>query len=312
MGRELFGYGVFRNSIHTQDFILQGLKNSPSWSLTEILTGTSTTSVQEPEVSQTICTSVQIAIVDLLRSWEVIPSVTVGHSSGEIAAAYAAGHISIAKAIVTAYCRGNSIVKNVREGLMLAVGLDKATASSYLEQYGKSVQLAAINSSTNVTISGDVEAIKELDRRFKRANIFSRPLATGKNAYHSHHMAPIGTHYENSLNQAFTDIVDLSEQTQFQKQDSIPWVSSVAPRKPPSTSAAYWRQNLESPVNFQGAIEEIINDEKIFPNIFIEIGPHSALQTSLKQIFSEHEDTCAEDEYHRFTCTRSNGSATVR
>ncbi|KAH7304325.1 hypothetical protein B0I35DRAFT_414604 [Stachybotrys elegans] len=65
-----------------------------------------------------------IALVELLRSWMVIPSAVVGHSSGEIAAAYASRRITASVAIVTAYIRGRVVARNSREGRMLAVGVD--------------------------------------------------------------------------------------------------------------------------------------------------------------------------------------------
>jgi|SRR5580700_6367739 acyl transferase domain-containing protein len=103
MGAELITeYEVFRNSIQYQDAILLKLSCSPLWTIEGIVMSPSrlrgsnsgfssaevlleppaTSRIQEPEFSQMVCTALQIALVDLLRSWGVEPVATVGHSSG--------------------------------------------------------------------------------------------------------------------------------------------------------------------------------------------------------------------------------------
>ncbi|KAF2200262.1 polyketide synthase, partial [Delitschia confertaspora ATCC 74209] len=190
MGQELFEYRIFRESLEAQDSVLQTLSFAPSWSLIGILNGTADVShsVQDPEISQTVCTALQIALVDLLKSWSITPHVTVGHSSGEIAASYAAGRISFAEAITIAFCRGISVTKNASEGLMLAVGLNENAASTILLEFKNRVQVAAINSPDSVTLSGDRDSIKDIHGRLTSENIFARILETGGIAYHSYHM----------------------------------------------------------------------------------------------------------------------------
>ncbi|KAF2265025.1 polyketide synthase [Lojkania enalia] len=290
MGRTLFEYGIFRESIRLQEFVLRSLSFPPPWSLTDILSGASNVSIQEPEISQTICTALQIALVDLLRLWNVLPSVSVGHSSGEIAAAYSAGRISLASAITAAYCRGKSITQNVRLGLMLAVGLDRDTASTYLEGIESKVNIAAINSPMGVTLSGDTDAIKYLERQLKSKKIFAKILSTGKNAYHSHHMTGFGKGYEDLLLQAFGELELGGILDDSRQYPQTRWMSSVTPEKAAYATARYWRENLESPVQFSDAIEKILVQPDMKPDIVIEIGPHSALQSPLKQIFAKHEE----------------------
>ena len=107
MGAELFEYRVFRTAIKYLDYVLGALLNTPSWSLYSILSGDCDVPlIQTAEVAQAACTAVQIGLVDLLASWSVRPSGVAGHSSGEIAAAYASGRITAAEAIVAAYLRG--------------------------------------------------------------------------------------------------------------------------------------------------------------------------------------------------------------
>ena len=107
IGAELFEYRVFRTAIKYLDYVLGVLPNTPSWSLYSILSGDCDPAlIQTAEVSQAVCTAVQIGLVDLLALWSVRPSGVAGHSSGEIAAAYASGRITAAEAIVAVYLRG--------------------------------------------------------------------------------------------------------------------------------------------------------------------------------------------------------------
>lgn len=111
------------------------------------------------ERAQPICAALQLALVDLLATWGIRPAAVVGHSSGEIGAAYAAGIFTMREAIVAAYYRGyaNGLCK--LSGAMVAVGLGRAQVSSYLIP---GVTLACENSSSSVTLSGDVGPMEQV------------------------------------------------------------------------------------------------------------------------------------------------------
>ncbi|GKZ39651.1 type I Iterative Polyketide synthase (PKS), partial [Aspergillus brasiliensis] len=132
-------------------------------------------------------------IADLLSAWGIQPDSVTGHSSGEIAAAYAAGALTMGDAISVAYYRGVAVSDlcehdKRRKGAMLALGMPAENAQSYIDQLetGKAF-VACINSPTSVTISGDVPAIEELEEAVRHKEVFSRRLAV-EVAYHSHHM----------------------------------------------------------------------------------------------------------------------------
>lgn len=171
MGKELFESSpVFRKAIIDCDNSLASLADKPSWSMVEELgKEKDETNIHKAEYSQPLCTALQIGLVALLGSWGLKPHVVVGHSSGEIAAAYAAGLISAKDAIINAYYRGlvlNQVIGKQNgtavKGAMCAVGLGEQEASELLESYAGRVQLAAINSPTSCTLSGDQDSIQEL------------------------------------------------------------------------------------------------------------------------------------------------------
>lgn len=202
-------------------------------------------------------------------------------SLGEIAAAYAAGHLKASEAIVLAYCRGQVVATNTRKGLMIAVGLSQEDTSPYLEGMEDQVRIAAVNSPDSVTVSGEPDAINQLAAKLAAEGVFQRVLKTGDNAYHSHHMLALGRQYEEDAAQSLleTSHFALTEPARL----LIRWVSSVTPEKDViSAPPAYWRRNLESPVLFSQAVQVLARDVPV--DIMIEVGPHPALGGPLKQI----------------------------
>ena len=139
--------------------------------------------LSQAELSQPLCTALQIAIVDLLASWGVSPSAVVGHSSGEIAAAYAAGAISKESALVAAYYRGFVCQNSTEGGGMAVIGLGKTEIQPFLIP---GVSIACENSSLSVTVSGNSETLEQAMSAIKSQHdqAFVRKLQVDM-AYHS-------------------------------------------------------------------------------------------------------------------------------
>lgn len=265
----------------------------------------STSQVQKAEFSQPLCTAVQIALVDVLRTWGVKPDGVVGHSSGEIAGAYASGSITAEAAMATASFRGLTTKHSAKLGAMAAVGLGREEASGYLKP---GVVIACENSQSSITISGDAQQIQEVVGRIKneRPGILARMLHVEK-AYHSRqyyfflrvlllsshhrilrlswsmltplldHMKEFGESYQKHLESVVRSV-----------PPKIPFYSSVTGRRlsdAEKLGPLYWRQNLENPVLFNSAIRAIQQEEA--STVFIELGPHPALKGPLKQILRE-------------------------
>ncbi|KAI1827427.1 putative polyketide synthase [Xylaria intraflava] len=277
-------YHVFKQTIRYLDDVLAHLHDGPSWTIEEVLAeGPTTSRIHESQYSQTVCTALQIALVSLLEQWGIRPVAAVGHSSGEIAAAYAAGRLRASEAIAFAYYRGQAVSKNDQRGLMLAVGLGPNQVAPYMMDIKGKIQVAAVNSPESVTISGESEPINELAAALMAHNVFNRILKTGNNAYHSHHMLKLGTMYEELASQGLRDIKELTEREP--RRPSSAWISSVNPdEQADATLPGYWRQNLESPVLFSDAVLKLSREVPI--DLLIEVGPHPALSGPIKQIRS--------------------------
>ncbi|RAK90795.1 polyketide synthase [Aspergillus costaricaensis CBS 115574] len=228
---------------------------------------------QEAKFAQPLCTAIQVALVDFLRELGAMPSIVVGHSSGEIAAAYASGAITAASAIKIAYFRGLAMESANGNGAMAAVSLGRAEAEKYLKN---GVVVACENSPESVTISGDEQAVDEMLKDIQaQGEVFCRRLAVNV-AYHSHHMKEVGELFESLLSEICFN------------ESMTPLVSTVTNETisdPCALSPSYWRRNVENPVMFNTALSKILSDdEKALA--FVEIGPHSVLSGPLRQIIS--------------------------
>jgi len=171
--------------------------------LEEYLKDETSSSINDPEFSQPICIALQIALTELMASWNIHPQAVVGHSSGEIAAACAAGAISRASAWRLAYHRGalSSVLARSEQqprGTMISVALDAAEAQAYIDRiapnHTETASIACMNSPKNVTISGGSKVINTLQALLDEAGIFVRKLQV-ENAYDSVYMKPIAAEY---------------------------------------------------------------------------------------------------------------------
>lgn len=282
MCKELFDFPAFRDAISEMDVVLQSLPHPPAWTLREALLEESSTSmIHHPTRSQPACTAIQVALVQLLASWDIYPSAALGHSSGEIAAAFATGYLSSAAAITVAYYRGYVVGKHTSQGAMIAVGLSEKDATAEIATAGLQdmIQVACINSPESVTISGDESGVDTLLGMLQDRKIFARKLHTGGQAYHSHHMRGLGEEYQGLLERALPHLEvssKLSTGAMFiSSVTAEPHFSGVGP--------AYWRSNLESPVRFADAVMWLYENGDFH---LVEVGPHSALELPIKQIRS--------------------------
>ncbi|KAL9949385.1 hypothetical protein ACHAP6_005204 [Verticillium nonalfalfae] len=189
----------------------QCLDDGPSWSAMEELSKPKQTSrVYESALSQPLCAILQIGLVELWRSWGVSPVAVVGHSSGEIGAAYCAGIMPLRDCVIAAYYRGLYLGSGASEkqietesapelkGSMCAVGLGEDAAKDVLKAYPGRLALAAVNSPSSCTLSGDEDAILEVVESCKANGTFCRQLRVDM-AYHSHHMLPKAPKYEAAM-----------------------------------------------------------------------------------------------------------------
>ncbi|EFQ25774.1 KR domain-containing protein [Colletotrichum graminicola M1.001] len=287
MGYELLRDNkVFADSIHYLDQCLTALPDSlsPEWTLfDELSRAASASRLHETKYSLPCCIAIQISLVNVYRAWGVLPVAVVGHSSGEVASAYAAGVLSARKAIIIAYLRGMVMSEaTVQPGAMAAVGLGPEETARFL---APGAVVACENSPSSTTVSGDTDSVQETLRKVSEADPQIRchklKVAT---AFHSHHVRASALKYEELL-RPFLDV-------ESNGSSSCALYSSVTGsfHKHPSylmQNAHHWRDSLERVVLFRQALEALVlREHSLQPEndlLLIEIGPHPALRSAISQ-----------------------------
>lgn len=261
-----------------------------------------------PTFSQAISTAIQIALVDLIHYLDVQVGAVVGHSSGEIAAAYCAGFLCHESAMKVSYFRGllASVLTSSKEKVwgMASVGLSADQLSPELSKLqdqdpqfdATQITVSCINSPANITISGPVPALDKITAYLTSKNVFSRRLKVNV-GYHSPQMNIVASEYANSL----------SNLRPGHATHGVQMASSVVPGLVTAEmvcSSDYWVANMVSPVRFLQAIEFCCSNSAagdvvkrldrshtadISVHAWLEVGPHSALRGPLREILNALE-----------------------
>lgn len=286
MGRELMVYDVYASSVKESAAYLKGL-GCPWDALDELMSAEDSSNVYLADYSQPLCTILQIALVELLAHFGVYPSAVVGHSSGEIAGAYAADALAKDDCLRIAYYRGVVSKKAQIQfpgGCMMAVGLSAESVAPYLSEPKDLVSIGCINSTNSVTLTGDKAALVTLKGKLDSKNVFCRLLAV-ENAYHSMQMRGVSEEYRKCI----------GDFTPQRPTTSIAYYSTVYGKLICSSELGpdYWVLNLCKPVEFVAALDDImyadsdkqwLKSEDKLPTLMLEIGPHSALGGPIKQV----------------------------
>ncbi|KAL8809367.1 MAG: hypothetical protein Q9200_003471 [Gallowayella weberi] len=287
MGAELLEKSAFAVSrIEELDAALQRLPiaaDRPAWTLKDqLLMPREKSRIAEAALSQPLCTAVQIILVDILREAGISFKAVVGHSSGEIGAAYAAGFLSSQDAIRIAYYRGvhaklaSSPNSQAPRGAMMAIGASTEVATSLCQEskFAGRIQVAAINSSSSITLSGDEDAIDEAESVLKAEGTFARKL-TVDTAYHSAHMIPCAGPYLTSLESCGIGATEPPQGV------TTTWFSSVyegTVMNAGKLTNQYWVDNMCNTVLFAGALAQAARLQNGAFHMAVEVGPHPALK----------------------------------
>ncbi|KAJ3567181.1 hypothetical protein NPX13_g6860 [Xylaria arbuscula] len=285
MSKTLFQQNsVYRNTIRKLDDILRSCHQPPSETLEDVIIAAKEQSpIQIAFVSQLACTAMQIGLVDFVRSIGIDFHTVIGHSSGEIAAAYAAGRLSAEDAILISYYRGMSahLAKgsNGEKGTMMVARISEDEAISLCNRFDGRICIAASNAPMAVTLSGDVDCIRQAIKQLEDDEKVAKELPLDT-AYHSHHMIEPAKQYMKELNEVGVSFNSES--------NGIVWISSV--KNHPRIAAAgdldngYWADNMINQVEFAQAVEYALSQSDIGFDCAIEIGPTPAMRTPVSDI----------------------------
>lgn len=296
MGRELIeAYPLFRSTLQEAESYLDEF--GADWSLTEeLMRDAATTRVNQTALSIPICVAVQIALVRLLSSWGIEPTAVTSHSSGEIGAAYAAGALNLRQAMAVGYYRAAMAGVMTQQskgpkGAMAAVGVGESAARVYLDQLtkatGKAV-VACVNSPSSVTIAGDEAAVQKVLDLATEEGVFARRLKV-ETGYHSHHMIPIAESYRQALRVAL-DSGNNMEDKELQVIFSSPVTGRRITHAKQLVDPEHWVGSLLQPVEFVNSFTDMVLGDLNEPggniDVVLEVGPHTALGSPIKEILS--------------------------
>ncbi|MGW2956821.1 acyltransferase domain-containing protein, partial [Streptomyces eurythermus] len=240
------------------------------WSLVEVLCGGG--SLERVDVVQPALFAVMVALAELWRAHGVEPDAVVGHSQGEIAAAYVAGALSLEDAARVVALRSKALVALAGHGGMVSLGLGHEQAAEFVARWDTRLTVAVVNAPGSVVVSGDVHALDELLTACEADGIRARRLPVNYAA----HSAQV----EAIREQLLTDLAGIQPRTA-----DVPFYSTVT-AEPVDTSALdadYWYRNLREPVLFDRTTRLLLasGDDPVF----VEISPHPVLTPAL----AEHE-----------------------
>lgn len=289
MGAELASFEVFRKSLCDASEYTVSELGSPFDLVEEIMMEASRSRISDPRIAQPATTALQVALVDLLASLNILPKNVVGHSSGEIAAAYAAGSISRKTAWQVAYYRGfaaASIPKKAGalQGGMIATGFSEEEARRYISESRQPLEIACINSPRSVTISGMAQAIHQALADLQEKKVFCRRLPVST-AYHSSHMELVAGDYERMMGMSIYEDGYISG-TKTDRPTMFSSVTGLA-LSPEEVDIPYWVNNMVSTVQFVKAVESLMAlslDER--PDVLIELSPVAALKSPTLDILA--------------------------
>ncbi|CAH0760904.1 unnamed protein product [Diatraea saccharalis] len=268
MARTLMHLPVFAQSIERSAATLrkQGVD------LIHVLTEAPETTFEDVINSFVSITSVQVALVDVLRSVGIRPDGMVGHSVGEMGCAYADETLSAEQAVLAAYWRGRSIVDaKLPSGAMAAVGL---SWDECLRRCPSDVFPACHNAADSVTVSGPIPSVEKFVAALSAEGVFARRVNSSGVAFHSKYIASAAPLLRKSLERIIPQ----------PKPRTARWVSSsLAPDQRDTEIAklsdvAYHVNNLLSPVRFADALKAIPERALV-----VEVAPHALLQAVLKR-----------------------------
>ncbi|NOS01742.1 type I polyketide synthase [Mycobacteroides abscessus] len=265
--------GIFRDAAAEIDEVFQEISG---WSvIAELLRPQADSRVSRTEIAQPANFLVQSALAKHLQQFGIRPTAVVGHSVGEVAAAYVSGALSLRDAATVSFHRSRLQAKTAGSGGMLAVGLDAEEAQRRAARFGSAVCVAAINSTAATTLSGDSAALQTLHDELAGDGIFARMLHV-EVPYHSQLMDPI-------LGELATALAGLTP-----RKAAVPVYSTVTGEKMHSAAFAepdYWCKNVRDSVLFAKAVDTLIVERY---RVFLELGPHPVLLGNIRESFVRH------------------------
>ncbi len=296
MGWELYEHNpVFAQTVDACDAALRAVTG---WSVRDVLRqDPSAPALDRVDVVQPVLFTMMVSLSEMLASYGIVADAVIGHSQGEIAAAYIAGALSLSEAATVVARRSQALSALRGTGGMASVLLAADQVEPLLQPWGEALSIAAVNGPSHTIISGEPTALEEFSAVCERDGIHIRSIAVD----YASHSAQVEPARERMLN----ELADLKPSA-----SRIPLYSTVGgagadPLDTTTMTADYWYRNLREPVRFHDRVVELLAAGEC---TFVELSPHPVLTPAISDTVAQadgraqsavvitlHRDTPAQD-----------------
>ncbi|OBH98030.1 type I polyketide synthase [Mycobacterium sp. E2733] len=268
MGAELLEHSaVFAEHLQRCE---KALAEHVEWSLVDVLRGApGAPGLDRVDVVQPALWAVMVSLAELWRSVGVVPDAVIGHSQGEIAAAYVAGALSLEDAARVVALRSRLLVGLSGAGGMVSLACGLARAEELIAEWGDRLNVAAVNGVSAVVVSGEVDALEELMRRCEAGDVRARRIDVDY-ASHSRHVDAIRA----ELAEVLAGIAPRSSPVALYSTVTGELLDTAG------LDADYWYRSIRQTVQFERAVRNACGAGY---GVFVECSPHPVLLTAVEE-----------------------------
>ncbi|RJS23212.1 polyketide synthase [Corallococcus sp. H22C18031201] len=219
--------------------------------------------LDEARFAQPALVALEVSLAELWRAWGVRPSVVVGHSLGQYAAACVAGIFRVEDVLPLVAVRGRLMQELSSDGAMSALRAPASRVAAALAPYRDRLAIAAINGPQSTVISGARDAVSEVEELLAREGVMARRLPVS-NAFHSPLLHPMVEPFRAHVTRtrfAPPRVRILSDLTGLMADGEL-------------SEPSYWCRHLLQPIHFARAVEAL---HGLGVRDFVEVGPSNVL-----------------------------------
>ena len=276
MGRELYEHHpVFADTVDACD---KALRPFTGWSVRDVLCqDPASPALDRVDVVQPVLFTMMVSLAEVLGRYGIVPDAVIGHSQGEIAAAYIAGVLPLPEAAKVVARRSQALSALCGAGGMASVLLDAEQLHPRLRPWGEALSIAAINGPSHTIISGDPAALEQFTAACDRDGIHIRPIAVD---YASH-----SAQVEPARERLLAELADLTPAAaRIPLYSTVGNALSADPFDTTTMDADYWYRNLREPVRFHDRVVERL---AVGECTFVELSPHPVLAPAITDTLAQ-------------------------